>query len=181
MKRLVGTTSALLALLLALVFSASALGTIFVQHNGHPVRPVFDRWAAQSQVPLVPGVVQLWPASLCGGADGCSEYYTDTHPKAAIMHVSGRYTFYFEMGHLFDSEVLTWQTRGTLAHIWGVYGSHWNDSWKALSLGLEDGLTADFAAAYAACAEGQGFGGLQSGFAASIQMRSTCDYIRSLR
>lgn len=176
MKRVV----LILVALAGLVFSGAASATTFVTPKGAPAGGSWAAWAAQSAEPTVPGRVQIWPASLCGGAGGCSNYYTDVNPHVAILHAEGRFTFYFEMGHLFDWELLTWAERGTLSKIWGVYGHPWNDTWAAVQAGREDGLEADFAAVYAYCAEGITTGGLQSGDAPSILMRSSCSYIRSV-
>lgn len=169
----------LLATLIALAFAATGTATTFVTRHGTTASGPDAAWASQAHEPTVLGQVQVWPASLCGGAAGCSEYYTDVQPRIAVIHAADRDIFYFEMGHLFDYEMLTWPERGLLAHVWGVYGHRWNNSFNALQQGQEDGLTADFAAVYASCAEGTKVSGLQAGEAPSITVRNTCSLIRA--
>ncbi len=167
---------ALAVLLLgALAAPAPAGASVIVNQNGTP-NPTAQAWANASQVPGVPGRVQMWPASLCGGWAGCSDWYPAS--GTAIMHAANRSVFYFEMGHLVDWELLTWPERGTLSHVWGVYGSPWNDSAAAIDAGREDGLEADFAAVFQACAYDVGTsGGLISGDAPAIRVRNTCSLL----
>lgn len=118
----------------------------------------------------------MFSASLCGGWFGCSSF--DPGLDVAAIHADSRDTFMFEEGHLIDWEILTRAERMAFARIWGVYGKPWNNSWKAQREGREDGLTADFGAAYRACAEGQRAQGLAVGDAPPITLRNTCGLIR---
>lgn len=169
-----------LVVLAALATASTATATTFVTRSGAIAAGPYASWAATSRVPTVPGRVQIWPAALCGGAPGCSEFY-DAPRGPAVLHAEGRGVFYFEMGHLFDYELLAWRERGTLARVWGVYGHPWSNSFAALQSGEEDGLAADFAAAYQFCAEnGSAPGGeyVQAGLAPVIELRNTCSLIR---
>lgn len=161
------------------VASGTAEAVSLVTPQGGPVGGSWQRWANEAKVPTVNATVVMMPASFCdipgvAQASGCS----NTTPPWAL-YASGHDVLYFELGHIFDANRLTWSERGQFAHVWGVYGHPWADSTKALMAGQEDGLMVDFAAAYESCALGWHSGGLQAGEAPTIQMGNTCALIRS--
>ena len=175
MKRLTPLVLACLALFFGGVATAQA-HVLLIRPDGQPVGGIWQRWTNDAKIPTIDGRTILMDASICQGALGCSEYYPAD--RTAILHATNRQTLYFELGHLFDYEVLTWHDRGVLSLTWGTHGDPWNNSFSALQQGREDGLTADFAAAYQACALGENFGGLASGDAPVIQTHDTCTLIR---
>lgn len=164
------------ALVGAVLAFAAPAHAVLVTPQGKPVGGMYQRWVNQSRMPTVNGAVEMMGATICQGAAGCSDYYPGA--RTAVLHATDRSTLYFELGHLYDFENLTWRERGRLARVWGVKGHPWRDSISALNAGREDGLEVDFAAAYEACALGKTVTGLAAGDAPAIQMRDTCALIR---
>lgn len=147
---------------------------IYVHHATGRLDRRYQAWADSSLEPVVSGRVEVFSARLCGGWFGCSTY----NPGVAAIHADTRSTFLFEEGHLIDWMYLTRLERMAFARIWGVYGKPWNNSMEALRHGREDGLTADFGAAYRSCAEGRSAQGLAVGNAPPINLHNTCALIR---
>lgn len=166
----------LMVLAASLFMAPAAHAATFVNYGSGVTNGALTYWSSLSQEPEIPGQVVVYGSNICGGAAGCSGFYPAQN--MAIIHAENRSIFDFEMGHLADYKMLTWDERGMLSHIWGVYGSPWNNSFAALQQGREDGLAADFAAAYEGCAEGQTTGNLQAGDAPAITLRNTCALIR---
>lgn len=170
--------------LLAVPASAHAAGAsmtfgVYVDHATGRIDQRYQEWAESSREPVVSGRVQVFGAAFCGGWFGCSSFDDPaTQGTGMGIHADSRDTFMFEEGHLVDWELLTRRERMAFARIWGVYGKPWNNDTRGDRPGREDGLTADFGAAYRACAEGQHVQGLAAGDAPPITLHNTCALIR---
>lgn len=147
-----------LGLLAALLCAAPAQAVELVNPDGSPVGGKWQRWANAARVPTVRGSLPFSTdaSDLCGGARGCSWGWPGSG-TSALSVASDRDSLYFELGHIFDWRYLTRRDRRWLATFWGVPRAHWFDTERSVNAHSEDGLEADFAAAYASCAQGHGF------------------------
>ena len=144
-----------LAVLVALlVMPASAGAVTLVTPSGQPIGGQLQAWANESHTPTIsrslPVVSQ---GTFCPEATGCSLGDPRFTASFAIA-VTDRDSLYFELGHQFDWQYLTVRDRRSLARFWSVPHARWWDSLESLQQGTEDGLEADFAAAYDDCAWG---------------------------
>ena len=172
------------AILTALAFSGNAQAVQLVTPAGQPVGSQVQRWIDHSQIPTARALVIYEPISqLCGGfqTDGCSMNLFGTAPNR--LAASDSDAMYAELGHIFDWTTLTDAARMRFRQIWHVPSTtRWENSTSAFLRGHEDGLTGDFSAAYALCAEGAGgFVNLQASDAPIIHETSgaTCRLIRA--
>jgi hypothetical protein len=171
----------------SLAFASPALGhtTLSTPISGAPVQSRYQLWIKEDRMPTPQGVVIIMTQSqLCfipgvAFSGGCSETI-DSDSHIFGLAAVDQQAFYFELGHIVDWRDLTTVNRIRLAQMWKQPHAVWNDSPKALAVGQEDGLEVDFAASYAACAEGTSPEFLQSGEAPFIQEGSSCSMIRSI-
>lgn len=198
---------ALLLLLaaIALLAAGPARAVLLVTSQGQPVGGKWQRWADGAKVPTVPGHLTFsTDASFCG-AEACSwgpPWFGFTRGTAvAADDFTARADLYFELGHQFDWERLTWADRRYLERHWqiSVIRTHplrvtdvrwwqWKDSATSLRLGAEDGMEAIFASIYADCALGENDVGLSIGLGepgdvadpSVIPKIDTCGYLRRL-
>jgi hypothetical protein len=116
------------------------------------------------KAPTITGpLIFTTPDQLCApGVAGCSQgeifYPVPGYAQDATeIAASDRWSLYFELGHQFDYRYLTDADHAYLAWFWRVSGAAWADSAASLSHGQEDGLEAQFAYAYAVCAQTGGY------------------------
>lgn len=111
--------------------------TALVGPSGSPVPVLWQRWTDQAKVPTYPGRVQMEISAaaaqqVCGfdpngGVDtelilGCETLGVQTGLPEVILTPSGdeRGVLYHELGHVFDSYVMTDRWRIRFMELWGV-------------------------------------------------------------
>jgi hypothetical protein len=154
------------------------VATLLVTLAGHAVGGHWQRWVAQAHVPTPAVRVVLASSRICDIPGVQASQACSGGPDPYELAAYDRWSLYFELGHIYDMATLTSVERARLARLWGQPHARWDDSTAELDRGREDGLTVDFAAAYATCAVGRAPTGLQCGDAPPITMRNTCAVIR---
>jgi hypothetical protein len=177
--------------------TAPAQGTSATTFVGSP-SALWSSWAARSDAPAPSVTVTIMTNVMCGddAIASCRETGQPGLPQYGV-YASNRDAFYFELGGIFDSAVLTDGDRRFLARKWGAPHWHWSDTQAGIEagaaqgVGIEDGLEGIFASIYQDCAWGHdttdaSYGELiPTGLHVAVPSVSTgtfdtCAYLRSL-
>ena len=170
MRRLVST----LTLVVVLWLVGSAHAVTLVDQSGQPLADgpygFLQQWANDAQVATIPGDLAIDVSTTdCRGALACSDGpFSVVMPDGSLLsyptHTAVTYvtpwvdreSFYWELGHQFDWNLLSHQQRQAFQTLWRMTNVPWWDTYESVvKRNIEDGVEAEFALVYALCATGQ--------------------------